>query len=99
MSVSPSTVVRTDLLKLIEQELLGPRGGTDEEIVGTPRGRYAVGALAPVTVDPAIARSITDRDFDGDAASGGDPNETGLGVTDLDPTTSGQRGVAVETDE
>ena len=99
MSISPSTVVRADLLKLVEQELLGPRGGVDEEISGTPRARYAVGGLAPVTVDPTLALLHHGHNVTDEADAGADPNETGLGVSDIDPATAGQRGVAVVTDE
>ena len=93
MSVSASTVVRGDLLKLLEQELLGPRNGPEEEIKGTPRAAYAVGGLAPVTIDPTkLVLEIR-------ADDGADPNDTGLAVSDIDPTTAGQRGVPVNTDE
>jgi len=101
MGVSPSTVVRSELVELIEQELLGPRGGANEEIVGTPRARYAVGGLAPVTVDPELVSTplpvLAGSPDGGDP--GADPNETGLGLSDIDPTTAGQRGVSVVTDE
>src|SRR5262245_38229186 len=93
MSVSPSTIVRSELLELIEQELLGPRGGPEEEIKGTPRAAYAIGGLAPVTIDSTLAGSIESND------EGADPNETGRGVSDVDPATQGQRGVPVLTDE
>ena len=87
MAVSPSTVVRADLVGLIEQELLGPRNGPEEEIKGTPRAAYALGGLAPVTVDPsAVSTSSTDA-----AASRPMPaptrTATGLGVADIDPAT------------
>src|SRR5262245_25975075 len=93
MSVSPSTIVRSELLGLIEQELLGPRGGPEEEIKGTPRAAYAIGGLAPVTIDPLHAGPLDSSD------EGADPNETGRGVSDIDPRTHGQRGVPVLTDE
>ena len=99
MTSSRSTVVRADLVTLIEQELHGPRGGAEEEIVGTPRARYAVGALAPVTVDPAMMSRMSNLSSDQESDDGADPNETGLGMTDIDPATAGQRGVAVVTDE
>ena len=99
MSVSPSTSVRAELVELIEQELLGPRNGAKEEIVGTPRGRYALGALAPVTVDPTMVSRLSSLSSDAESDEGADPNETGLGMTDIDPATAGQRGVAVVTDE
>jgi hypothetical protein len=92
MTVSASTTVRSDLVALIEQELLGPRNGPEEEIKGTPRAAYMVGALAPVTIDPTLAVTAG-RD------EGADPAETGLAVTDLDPITNGQSGVPVPTDE
>lgn len=91
MTVSPSTVVRADLIKLIECELLGPRNGAEEEVRGTPRAAYAVGALAPVTVD--LSTAVT-SDFEA-----GDPNETGIAVNDADVKHAEQRGVPVNTDE
>ncbi|OLT16281.1 helicase [Serinicoccus sp. CUA-874] len=93
MGASSSTIVRTELLALVERELLGPRNGPEEEIKGTPRAAYAVGGLAPVTVDPTQIAAVQGTDV------GADPNETGLGVSDTDPTTQGQRGVPVPTDE
>lgn len=92
MSVSASTVVRADLVTLVDQELLGPRNGPVEEIKGTPRAAYMVGALAPVTVDPTLEVTVLDDD-------GADPAETGFAVSDLDPITNGQSGVPVPTDE
>lgn len=92
MSVSPSTVVRADLVGLIEKEVLGPRNGETEEIKGTPRAAYLVGGLAPVTVDPSLGRDVA---FD----DGADPALTGAAVTDIDPVLNGQRGVPVATDE
>ncbi|AFR49094.1 DISARM system helicase DrmA [Gordonia sp. KTR9] len=92
MTVSASTSVRTDLLSLVEQELLGPRNGPDEEIKGTPRAAYMVGALAPVTIDPSLG-GVTGTSV------GADPAETGQAMSDLDPTTNGQSGVPVPTDE
>ncbi|BBX48052.1 DISARM system helicase DrmA [Mycobacterium cookii] len=91
MIAGPSTIVRGDLLALIELELLGPRGGTEEEIKGTPRAAYTVGALAPVTVDPSM---LADR-----VSESGDPNDTGLAITDADAEHAEQRGVLVNTDE
>ncbi|MEP9415807.1 DISARM system helicase DrmA [Gordonia sp. VNQ95] len=93
MTVSKSTVVRAELVGLIESELLGPRNGPEEEIRGTARGRYMVGALAPVTIDPAAG---TESDVDD---SGGDPSDTGVAMTDQDPISNGQSGVPVGTDE
>ena len=91
MTMSPSTIVRADLLKLIERELLGPRYGDDEEIKGTPRAAYVVGALAPVTVDPSMSTAT--------GSESGDPNETGVAINDSDAEHSDQRGVLVNTDE
>lgn len=92
MTVSASTTVRADLVALIEQELLGPRNGETEEIKGTPRAAYMVGALAPVTIDPTLGVTFG-------ADEGADPAETGLAVSDLDPVANGQSGVPVPTDE
>ncbi|MDH3006750.1 DISARM system helicase DrmA [Gordonia alkanivorans] len=92
MTVSASTVIRADLVALIQQELHGPRNGPEEEIKGTPRAAYMVGALAPVTVDPALgAETGTDP--------GADPAETGKAISDIDPISNGQSGVPVPTDE
>ncbi len=92
MSVSESTVVRADLVALIEQELLGPRNGPEEEIKGTPRAAYMVGSLAPVTIDPSL-------DVTAGTDDGADPAETGRAIVDLDPVDNGQPGVPVPTDE
>ena len=100
MGVSPSRIVRAEMLDLIEQELLGPRKGPEEEIKGTPRAAYAVGGLAPVTVDPSVTSDpVSTGSTSGLIDEGADPNETGVGMTDVDPTTQGQRGVPVLTDE
>ena len=72
MAEASSTVVRGELVDLIRTELLGPAAGADEEIPGTPRSAYAVGALAPVTIDPALARlgvSEDDDDYDPETAT------------------------------
>ncbi|MCX6407716.1 MAG: DISARM system helicase DrmA [Propionibacteriales bacterium] len=92
MTVSASTAVRSDLVALIEKELLGPRNGPEEEIRGTPRASYMVGALAPVTVDPTLEVAVADD-------NGADPAESGLAVSDLDPISNGQSGIPVPTDE
>ena len=52
-SAIASAAVRDELLDLLERDLMGPWGGGDETIDGTPRGRYLVGALAPISVDEA----------------------------------------------
>lgn len=91
MTVSPSTIVRADLVGLIERELLGPRSGPEEEIPRTPRDAYAVGALAPVTVDPSIQPSVS--------ADSSDPKESGVAINDADVEHADQRGVLVNTDE
>ena len=95
-AASPSTIVRSDLLNLVGQELLGPRGGDHEEIVGTPRARYAVGSLAPVTVDPERAELSTSSTIGDDA---GDPGVTGEAISDVDKEHLLQEGVPVDTDE
>ena len=79
---------------LIEQELLGPRNGPTEEIKGTPRAAYTVGGSRAGHHRPALLgrrRSVPTR--------AQTPHETGLGVSDIDPVTNGQRGVPVPTDE
>ncbi|MFE3173868.1 DISARM system helicase DrmA [Amycolatopsis sp. NPDC059090] len=96
MAGTSSTQVRRDLLGLIEQELLGPREGALEEIVGTPRAQYNVGALAPVTIDPEGALGALIATAGHDA---GDPDETGEAISDVDQAHLQQKGVPVETDE
>lgn len=91
MKLASSSTVRAELLHLIRRELLGPRGGDEEEIRGTPRAAYGVGALAPVTVDPTAAITT--------AFESNDPNESGVAVIDTDVTQNAQRGVPVNTDE
>jgi hypothetical protein len=92
MAVSPSTTVRTEMVDLISRELLGPRRGDREEIRGTPRAAYAIGALAPVTVDPSlpVALTISDEVM---------PGESESVVSDIDPAALGQQGVGAATDE
>ncbi|MGH3997627.1 MAG: DISARM system helicase DrmA [Pseudonocardiaceae bacterium] len=93
MSISPPTVVRGELVQLLEQHLLGPQKGATEEIKGTPRAAYSIGALAPVTVDPA--RVVLE---DGADVDGADPEENGVAISDTDSATVGQQGVPVATD-
>lgn len=67
MSVS-SLAVRDNLEEIIERDLLGPWGGSDEELVEEgPRSRYLVGMVAPIDVkaDPELVDS-TLGDADGD---------------------------------
>ncbi|MGI9822191.1 DISARM system helicase DrmA [Agromyces sp. Marseille-Q5079] len=45
-----SEQVRDELLDLLDRDLVGPWGGADETIVGTPRARYLAGALAPISL-------------------------------------------------
>ena len=45
-----SVHVRDELLDLLERDLVGPWDGPTETIVGTPRGRYLAGALAPISL-------------------------------------------------
>lgn len=49
--------VRTELTNFLSRDLLGPWDGPDESIVGTPRGRYLVGSLAPISIDENISQS------------------------------------------
>ena len=45
-----STHVRDELHRLLAADLMGPWEGPQETVVGNPRGRYLVGALAPVKI-------------------------------------------------
>lgn len=96
MPSGSSAVVRGKLAELIRNESLGPRDGVDEEIPSSPRARYAVGALAPVTIDPALARTRIDPE---EAESQGVEDAPLRAVSDEDPAHPGQSGVPVPTDE
>ncbi|WP_157155700.1 DISARM system helicase DrmA [Diaminobutyricimonas sp. LJ205] len=50
VSAATSAEVRDKLINLLQRDLVGPWGGADETVNGTPRGRYLVGALAPVAI-------------------------------------------------
>ena len=95
MGVSSSTVVRAELIDLIRQQLLGPRGDAEEEIPGTPRAAYAVGGLAPVTIDPGLARMESEQDDDAEY----DPETATSAINDMDPENQPQPGVPVPSDE
>lgn len=45
-----SAQVRDELLDILGRDLVGPWDGPTETIVGTPRGRYLAGALAPISL-------------------------------------------------
>ncbi len=92
-----SIAVREDLVDLVRRELLGPRNGADEELPGTPRAAYAIGGLAPVTLDPSLARLDVDAAQSDEEAF--DPEAATVAVTDDDPTALPQRGVPVPTEE
>src|SRR5688572_11472884 len=96
MSAPSSTLVRAELIDLVRQELLGPRRNDDEEIPASPRAMYAVGGLAPVTVEPSVARLAFDAD---DAESQGVDGAPVQAISDADPEHPGQSGVPVPTDE
>ncbi|MCO7218476.1 DISARM system helicase DrmA [Klenkia sp. PcliD-1-E] len=96
MARESSTVVRTELIGIVRDELLGPRGDKDGEIPASPRAMYAVGGLAPVTIDPSLARLDSDVD---DAESQGVDGAPVQAISDADPDHPGQPGVPVPTDE
>ncbi len=54
LSPPPPAELRQQLEDAVLRDLLGPAGGTDEEIVDRPRDRYLVGMLAPrkLRIDP-----------------------------------------------
>ncbi|RBY91396.1 DISARM system helicase DrmA [Blastococcus sp. TF02A-30] len=96
MATGPSALVRGQFARLIHDELLGPRGERDEEIPASPRAMYAVGGLAPVTIDPALARLQLDAD---EAESQGVDGAPVQAISDADPQHAAQPGVPVPTDE
>ena len=79
MTVSASTTVRADLVALIEQELLGPRNGPEEEIRGTPRAAYMVGCSGARHHRPQLWLSWAAR------TTAQTLPKPGIAVTDLDP--------------
>ncbi|WP_456598663.1 DISARM system helicase DrmA [Blastococcus sp. SYSU DS0616] len=95
MSCAPSTVVRGELVELVRHELLGPRGDLDEEVPASPRAMYAIGGLAPVTIDP-LARVHFDVE---EAESQGVDGAPVQAISDADSEHPGQPGVPVPTDE
>lgn len=96
-----SAEVRDELLGLLQLDLMGPWGGSEETISGTPRGRYLVGALAPVSIgddEPAIAPLIESLPT-ANVESPDDLRDSD-GAAVLDPDASRQvRGVHEEADE
>lgn len=54
-SSTTSAQVRDEILDLLSRDLVGPWGGTDETILGTPRARYLAGTLAPISVLDGVA--------------------------------------------
>lgn len=60
-TVTSSAEVRDELIDLLQRDLIGPWGGPDETVNGTPRGRYLVGALAPVAIDDGDPASAPTR--------------------------------------
>src|SRR4051812_24302911 len=97
MSGTSSTVVRAELADLIGRELLGPRDGHQEELQGSPRAAYAVGGLAPVTVDPSLPLQDFLPSASDDQAFG---TRTGTSVvSEVNSERLDQRGVPVPSDE
>lgn len=96
-----STEVRDELIDLLQRDLMGPWGEHDETISGTPRGRYLVGALAPVSIgddDPASTTKRESRSKD-KADSPGDFRDSAVeGVVDPDASRD-VKGVVDEADE
>ncbi|WP_198417812.1 DISARM system helicase DrmA [Cryobacterium serini] len=96
-----SAEVRDELLDLLERDLMGPWGGPEETIGGTPRGRYLVGALAPVSIgddDPTPATVLESRTKD-QPASPDDFRDSEVGAV-VDPDASRDvKGVVDEADE
>ncbi|WP_329479273.1 DISARM system helicase DrmA [Kribbella sp. NBC_01484] len=54
LTAMTSADVRDELHRLLVADLVGPWDGRTETVVGNPRGRYLVGALAPVKVDTTV---------------------------------------------
>ncbi|GAB3796037.1 DISARM system helicase DrmA [Humibacter antri] len=71
-STTTSEQVRAELLGLLERDLMGPWDGPDEAIIGTPRARYLVGALAPISIDEPSAAQATTADLVDDDARDSD---------------------------
>lgn len=78
LKAPPAHEIRAELLDLLRADLLGPRGGEEEEIAeGRPRDQYLVGLLAPKDVLLDIdAEDDASRDDDTSKDDGGDDAET-----------------------
>ncbi|QOT21781.1 DISARM system helicase DrmA [Paenarthrobacter sp. YJN-D] len=104
-----SAEVRDELVDLLHRDLIGPWGGPDETVKGTPRARYLVGALAPIAIgddDPLLqAKAQPDvggpddfRDSDFPAVQDADARREVKGVLD-EPDESIADSGGVEADE
>jgi len=88
--IPPEHELREDFHKAVVDDLLGPAGGQEEEIVGTSaRDRYLVGKLAPKKVS-ADAAASEDRNRGGDVRTeDGDPDEGESAHESLMPSSFG----------
>jgi len=96
-----SAEVRDDLINLLQRDLIGPWGGPEETVNGTPRGRYLVGALAPVAIDDddPITTSATTSPADAQVDRPDDyRGSEGAAIVDTDASRDVQ-GVLEEADE
>lgn len=92
-----SDLVRGELLSLLSKDLLGPWDGPEESIVGTPRGRYLVGSLAPISIDETIQQGesvgesgISDDVLIADLSTAKDVQGIPVDEDDLDNDVSSQ---------
>jgi len=94
-----SWTVREDLVDILERELLGPLGGTEEIIEAAPDTVYLVGRIAPVRLlrDKQAPR---DADFDDAPTDVGDDLDAqdvdGVPVTAVDDSTASSEEDSVE---
>src|SRR3712207_3118834 len=96
-----SAEVRDELIDLLQRDLMGPWGELDETISGTPRGRYLVGVLAPLSIgdDDQVTTRVRERPFTGNVESPEDFRDSeGAAVVDPDASRDVQ-GVLEEPDE
>lgn len=83
--------LRDEVEQLMRDDLIGPLGGEEEELVEAPVDRYLLGLLAPMFTQAARSRSGTEGDEEPVAADAQPDDELAAGGTHAD---SGEEGTA-----
>lgn len=82
-SQTTATQVREELVDLIARDLVGPWGGPNETIIGTPRARYLAGALAPISLLDGAIPAAASAPAGNDASLAAVRADESLAVADL----------------